>query len=164
MNILILNGSPRRNGKTNRLVESFKKGTEINNHIVEFNLYDMDINGCRGCDACRKGDLCIQKDDMGMVYETFIQSDVVVFASPVYFWTITGTLKSVVDRLYAILSKFGYSEFRKDGVLIMTAGGSDYSRPQIWYRTFETNLGWRNLGEILGADKLDEAEELGRSI
>lgn len=99
-----------------------------------------------------------------MVYETFIQSDVVVFASPVYFWTITGTLKSVVDRLYAILSKFEYSEFRKDGVLIMTTGGSDYSRTQIWYRTFETNLGWRNLGEILGADKLDEAEELGRSI
>lgn len=164
-NILILNGSPRKNGKTNKLVESFIKGAELNNNnINQFHLYDMDINGCKGCESCRSNGSCIQKDDMGQIYDAFNEADVVVFASPIYFWTITGPLKTVVDRLYAILTSKGYGEFRKDSVLIMTAGGADYSQAQKWYETFETNLNWTNLGEILGAHKIKDAESLGKSI
>ena len=163
-NILILNGSPRRNGKTNKLVNSFIKGAEVNNEIIQFHIYDMDIKGCKGCESCRRNGHCIQKDDMDQIYEAFRNADVVVFASPVYFWTITGPLKTVTDRLYAILTSKGYGEFRKESLLIMTAGGADYSQAQRWYETFENNLNWTNLGEILGADKIKEAEDIGNNI
>lgn len=88
-----------------------------NNKIIEFQLYDMDINGCIGCDSCRhninKINPCIQKDDMKEIYESFLKSDVIVFVSPVYYWTITGPLKTAADRLYAIMTSYGYSEFEK---------------------------------------------------
>lgn len=65
----------------------------------------MNINGCIGCNKCKdamnKDNPCIQKDDMKDIYMAFKEQDVVVFASPIYFWTITGVLKTVVDRLYA---------------------------------------------------------------
>ena len=165
-NILVLNGSPRKGGETNKLVNAFLKGAG-SNHIDHFHLYDMEIMGCRGCESCRRNDAndpCIQKDDMHQIYDSFNRADVIVFASPIYFWTITGPLKTATDRLYAILTTKGYGEFRKESVLIMTAGGADYTQAQKWYETFEKNLNWVNLGEILGSDNLKEAEELGKSI
>ena len=165
-NILVLNGTPRKKGKTNKLVNAFLKGAE-NNHIDHFHLYDMEIRGCRGCESCRRNDTnnpCVQEDDMNQIYDSYNRADVIVFASPIYFWTITGPLKTAVDRLYAILTAKGYGEFRKESVLIMTAGGADYTQAQKWYETFENNLNWVNLGEILGAHKIREAEELGKTI
>lgn len=166
-NILILNGSPRKNGSTNKLLQSFKNGAK-NNDIKEFYLYDMQINGCMGCDSCKangkKANPCVQEDDMKEIYDYFLKADVVVFVSPLYFWTITGPLKTVADRLYAILNSRGYQEFEKESILIMTAGGSDYSQAQKWYETYERNLNWVNLGEILGAYNIQEAEKLGKDI
>ena len=101
---------------------------------------------------------------MAMINEAFMSADVVVFASPVYFWTVTGTLKTAADRLYAELRSLGYGGFPRKSVLLMTAGGSDYSQGVRWYETFERNLGWKNLGEVLGAGKTRAAFELGASI
>ena len=95
---------------------------------------------------------------------SFMTADVVVFASPLYFWTISGTLKTATDRLYAELRNLGYSKFPRKSVLLMTAGGSDYNQAVRWYETFERNLGWTNLGEVLGTGKTKEAEMLGASI
>ena len=168
--ILILNGAARQNGNTKKLVDAFVRGAEgVGNHITEFYLQDMEIGGCRGCGACSKSNLspnnpCIQNDDMTKIYSAFAKADVVVFASPVYFWSITGTLKIVADRLYAELRCLGYSTFPREGILIMTAGGSDYSQAVSWYRHYSTNLGWKNLGEVLGANKISQAEKLGSSI
>lgn len=75
-NILILNGSPRKNGKTNELVKSFKNGAQINNDVKEFHLYDMNLNGCLGCQYCRENNSCIQKDDMHLIYDAFIKADI----------------------------------------------------------------------------------------
>ena len=101
---------------------------------------------------------------MEQIYAEFEGADVVVFASPLYFWTITGTLKTVADRLYAELECLGYSRFPKKSVLLMTADGSDYSQAVTWYRTYERNLRWKNLGEVLGKGKTKEAYQLGASI
>ena len=101
---------------------------------------------------------------MDHIYAVFADTDVVVFASPVYFWTITGTLKTAADRLYAELECLGYGGFPKQSVLLMTADGGDYSQAVTWYRTYERNLGWRNLGEVLGKGKTAEAYRLGASI
>ena len=101
---------------------------------------------------------------MDQVYAEFADADVVVFASPLYFWTVTGTLKTAADRLYAELECLGYGGFAKQSVLLMTADGGDYSQAVTWYRTYERNLGWRNLGEVLGKGKTAEAHRLGASI
>lgn len=165
--ILILNGAARKNGSTARLTEAFAKGAEsAGNQVKTFYLYGMNINGCAGC--LRAGNdpksPCSQKDDMDQIYAEFEDADIIVFASPLYFWTVTGTLKTAADRLYAELECLGYGRFPKKSVLLMTAGGSDYSQALTWYRTYERNLGWKNLGEVLGAEKLSEAFRLGASL
>ena len=169
-NVLILNGAARKNGNTAALVKAFAEGAlNAGNSLKEFYLQDLNVHGCLGCGRCSvipKGsdDLCVQKDDMSEIIKAFLKADVVVFASPVYFWTVSGPLKTVTDRLYAALRHLGYQGFRRRGVLLMTAGGSDYSQATRWYETFERNLGWTNLGEVLGAGRTEEARRIGLSI
>lgn len=169
-NIIVLNGASRKNGNTAALIAAFVEGAQKNeNKVVEFYLQGMDIHGCLGCEGCARAtkgteNPCVQKDDMGKINHVFAKADVVVFASPVYFWTITGPLKTVTDRLYAELKNLGYGDFKRKSVLLMTAGGSDYSQAIRWYETFEKNLGWENLGEVLGAGRKKEAYQLGASI
>lgn len=165
--ILILNGAARKNGNTAKLIQAFSEGARSSGHIVqEFYLDSMNIHSCKGClRAGRDGKSpCSQKDDMDQIYAAFVDCDVVVFASPVYFWTITGPLKTVADRLYASLECMGYGRFVRESVLLMTADGSDYSQAVTWYRTYERNLGWKNRGEVLGKGKTEAAFQLGASL
>ena len=165
--ILVLNGAARKNGNTAKLVRSFTEGARSAGHSVqEFSLDGMDIHSCKGClHAGRDAhNPCSQKDDMDQIYSAFADCAVVVFASPLYFWTITGTLKTAADRLYAELECLGYGKFPRESVLLMTAGGADYSQAVTWYRTYERNLGWKNRGEVLGSGKTEVAYRLGASL
>ena len=165
--IIILNGAARKNGNTAKLVEAVEDGAKsVGNQVKTFYLDGMKIHSCKGClraDRDSKSP-CSQKDDMDQIYAEFEDADVVVFASPLYFWTITGTLKTAADRLYAELECLGYGMFPKKSVLLMTADGGDYSQAITWYRTYERNLRWKNLGEVLGKGKTKEAYQLGASI
>lgn len=166
-NILILNGAARKSGSTVKLTQAFSDGACGAGHQVqEFYLDNMNIHSCKGCLRAGRDSKspCTQKDDMEQIYSAFADCDVVVFASPVYFWTITGTLKTVADRLYAELECLGYGKFARESVLLMTADGSDYSQAVTWYRTYERNLGWKNRGEILGKGKTEAAYQLGASL
>ena len=165
--IIVLNGAARRNGNTAKLVEAFVDGAKAaGNQIEIFYLDSMNIHSCKGCLRAGKNakSPCSQKDGMEQIYAEFEDADVIAFASPLYFWTITGTLKTVADRLYAELECLGYGRFAKQSVLLMTADGGDYSQAVTWYRTYERNLGWKNLGEVLGKGKTEEAYRLGASI
>ena len=166
-NIIILNGAARKNGNTQKLIQSFSDGARSAGHNVrEFYLDGMNIHSCKGCLMAGRDSKspCSQKDDMEQIYCAFSDCDVVVFASPVYFWTITGTLKTAADRLYAELECLGYGKFAKESVLLMTADGGDYSQAVTWYRTYERNLGCENRGEVLGKGKSDVAYQLGASL
>lgn len=168
--IIILNGAARKNGNTAALVRAFAEGAKsAGHHVQEFYLQDMVIRGCLGCEGCSRAkrgidNPCVQKDDMAKINRAFLHADVVVFASPLYFWTISGPLKTASDRLYAMLRNLGYGDFPRKSVLLMTAGGNDYSQAVRWYETFERNLGWTNLGEVLGVGRTEEARKLGYSI
>ncbi len=169
-NILILNGASRKNGSTAALIKSFSEGAvSAGNRVKEFYLQTMDIHGCLGCEGCSRAakgtdNPCVQKDEMSEINKAFMTSEIVVFASPLYFWTISGPLKTATDRLYAELRNLGYGSFSRKSILLMTAGGSDYSQAVRWYETFERNLGWTNLGEVLGTGKTEEARRLGASL
>ena len=161
--IVKLNGSPRKNGKTASLVKAFVEGAEkSNNEVKELYLQGMKIGGCLACEGCqRNGGVCVQKDDMEIVREAFLWADVIVFASPQYWGTITGQLKIVIDRLYAVL--FGSPKV-KQFVVIMTARGNMYEMTEDFFSIFSRFLGWKSLGSVLGAGKEAEARSLGASI
>ena len=142
--IIILNGAARKNGNTAKLVQAFSEGARSAGHSVqEFYLDGMNIHSCKGCLHAGRDSRspCSQKDDMDQIYAAFSDCDVVAFASPVYFWTITGPLKTAADRLYASLECMGYGKIVRESVLLMTADGGDYSHVTTWYRTYERNLG-----------------------
>ena len=165
--IIVLNGAARKNGNTAKLIDAFADGAKAAGNLVNiFYLDGMEIHSCKGClNAGRDSKSpCSQKDDMDKIYAEFEDADVIVFASPLYFWTITGTLKTAADRLYAELECLGYGDFSKNSVLLMTADGGDYSQAVTWYRTYERNLRWKNLGEVLGKGKIKQAYHLGASI
>ena len=169
--IMILNGAGKKSGNTAALIKAFTEGAESSgNEVKEFYLQAMNIHGCLDCQGCArkpKGDLypCVQKDDMEQIIDCYHQSDVIVFASPVYWFTITGTLKTAIDRLYAVQRNQGFDAPKKDTVLLMTSGASPEMNPNPihWYRTFST-MGWTDLGMVLGTGKTMEAKKLGKSI
>ena len=181
-NILILNGSPRKNGKTASLIRAFTEGARsAGNDVNDMYLTGMHIAGCLGCEACKKnGGNCVQKDDMEQVNEAFLWADVIVFASPVFWGNVSGQLKVAVDRLFALFNKyggdgagdanagdasaFGADVLQKKCALIMTSGTPMYEVSQAFYDVFPHYLGWENLGEILGEGKEEEARALGARI
>lgn len=167
--IMILNGSPRKNGKTASLVKAFIEGAEsAGNEIKEMYIDGMNIKSCKACEACsRNGGHCPQKDDMEIINEAYLWADVIVFASPMYWGTITGQLKTTVDRLYAIQNRIGYDDFSKqykETAFIMTARGNYYRQALDFYGIFTGALRWKNWGTVLGAGKEKEAHDLGASI
>lgn len=104
MKIAAFQGSPRKNGNTSLLLQKFIKGAEDAGNLFLGNnfLQDMIIAGCRGCGYCRSNDGCVIKDDMGDLLSQVKEADVLVLATPVYWWSMTGQIKVFIDRLYAL--------------------------------------------------------------
>jgi len=101
MNILILSGSPRKGGNTELLAEAFAKGASARHHVEIVSVRDYKVNSCLGCNACfMTNGICAQKDDMSVIYEKMNQTDMLVIASPVYFYGISAQLKAVIDRFH----------------------------------------------------------------
>ena len=102
MNILILSGSPRKGGNTELLVEAFVKGASQKHHVEVVSVHDYKVNPCMGCNACFKNEnnACIQKDDMSLIYDKMAVADMLVIASPVYFYGLSAQLKAVIDRFH----------------------------------------------------------------
>ena len=103
--IIVLAGSPRKDGNTDRLVAAFVKGAEKNNEVEVFSVHDYKVNTCIGCNSCfsREGNNCFQNDDMQQIYKKLSEADILVIASPVYFYGISSQLKTVIDRLHTPL-------------------------------------------------------------
>ena len=177
--IIILNGSPRKSGNTSALVSAFIEGAKKKGHIVsEFFLDEMNIHGCKGCFGGGKNpeSPCVQKDDMDKIYPVYKGADVVVLATPLYYWSISGQLKCAFDRLFAVAEcDANYRNPVKDCALLMAAEGNGFEDTLYWYDRLEEHIGWRSIGRVLcggvmdigdiaGNPKLREAYDLGWSI
>jgi len=122
MKIVVLNGSPRKTGNTTALVNSFCLGAKESGHDVEIvRVSDKNIAPCKGCNACAKNGVCIQKDDMSAVYDILKDGECIVVATPLYFYGISGQLKCLIDRLHNPV-RDGFKT--KKLVLLVTAGSS----------------------------------------
>jgi putative NADPH-quinone reductase len=164
--IIILNAAARKNGNTSALVQAFTKGAKSSgNNVKEFYLQTMNVRGCLGCMGCaRNADPCTQKDEMSQIYDAFKTADVVVLSSPVYFLGVAGTLKIVIDRLFAMFTKYGAESCQRDSMLLMTSDDPTYEEAVTWYRNYVDSVGWNNLGEVLGSKSTSQAEAMGASI
>ena len=98
--VIIISSTPRKNGNSQILSEAFAKGAIENNNEVELiSLRENKINYCIGCYGWRKTGKCVQNDGMNEIIEKMLNSDVVVFSSPIYMYDISGQLKAFMDRL-----------------------------------------------------------------
>ena len=133
MKIVVLNGSPRPKGNTAALIAAFQEGAESKGHQVSvLQVGTMKIGGCKGCEYCHtKGNgVCIQKDDMAEVYPALAEAEMLVLASPVYYFGLTGQLQSVVSRFYAVMSPAA-----KKWALLLTSGSPNvYGAIEAQYR------------------------------
>ncbi len=106
MKIIALQGSPRKKGNTARVLEWMEEEIKATGHEIEIiYLNSKKINGCLGCTRCKdKPDSigCIQKDDGIEILEKITGAELVIFASPLYFWGVTAQLKAVIDRTYSL--------------------------------------------------------------
>lgn len=102
-NILVLSCSPRKQGNSDILCDQFMQGAKVSGHHVEkIRIAEKNIRFCLGCEQCQQnGGTCVQKDDMAEILEKITGADVIVMASPVYFYTINAQAKALIDRTVA---------------------------------------------------------------
>lgn len=178
-NVLVVVGSGMKNGNTYSLAKSFADGArESGNEVNLVLLGNKNIHGCINCQACQKDHHCHTQDDMQELYSLFLKCDVLVFASPLYFWSISSMLKAFIDRLYAISINDEYPF--KETALLMTSGSKkDYAfdQPLSFYNFLNKQLKWKSLGVVLAEgckgkvgekylaqEKYNEAYHLGNEI
>lgn len=112
-NILIISSSMSGTKHTKTLCEQFEKGAqESSNNVELLELKGKKINYCLGCNTCQKNDgTCVYKDDIPEILEKMIKADIIVLASPIYFYSITGQMKTLIDRCYAKFEQMQNKEF-----------------------------------------------------
>lgn len=97
--VLVISGSPRRNGNSDQLCDAFIEGAKEAGHEVEkIEVREKKIGFCLACYACRETHQCFQKDDMVKILDKIVEADVIVMASPVYFYSIDAQMKALIDR------------------------------------------------------------------
>ena len=176
MNILILSGSPRKGGNTEMLVDAFARGASQHHHVEIVYVRDVRVSPCLGCNACFKANgICAQKDDMSAIYEKMSQADMLVIASPVYFYGISAQLKAVIDRFHnPIRDTF---HIKKMALLLVGAATlpnlfdailTEYNLCLKFFNIEDAGKilvrGVKDKGDIKGTHFLEEAYQLGTSI
>lgn len=150
MKILVLTGSPRENGNSNYLASEFIRGAgEAGHEIFRFDAAKKEIHPCIACNSCGMNGPCIFKDDFETVREYLIPADMVVFATPMYYFGISAQLKAVIDRFYAIN---GQIHVPKKAALLMTYANTakEQSAPiSSHYDTLIDYLGWIDSGRVI---------------
>lgn len=175
--IAVLVGSVRRNGNTEMLANAFVKGAEESNEVTVISVADYNISACVGCNACadsENNDCCID-DDMQEIYRILAESEVIVVASPVYFYSISAQLKALVDRLHT--PKRSSFKTKKLGLLLAAASPLEqvFDSIKIQYKLILDYFGLEDIGSVMvrevkdkgdiaKTDALQRAYELGKSI
>lgn len=174
--ILVISASPRKGGNSDLLCDQFIAGAKESGHATEkIFLKNKIIGYCTGCGACNEKKPCPRRDDMADILEKMIASDVIVMATPVYFYTMNGQMKTFIDRTCA-----RYTEIRnKEFYFIATMADTDKKDME---RTFEGFRGFTaclegaqekgtlygvgawQVGDIQASPTLQKAYEMGKSL
>ncbi len=175
--VLVISSSPRIGGNSDKLADAFAKGAlEVGNDVEKINLAGKRIEFCKGCFACQTSQRCVIRDDADLIEQKMSDADVLVFATPIYYFEMSGQLKTMLDRgnpLYTKNYKF------REIYFLSTAAEDDESVPkraengvQGWIECFPNAHfagsvfagGVVNKGDIIGHIALTKAFELGKSV
>jgi len=179
--ILILTGSPRKNGNSDMLADAFMKGAQEKGHTVnKIEVAKLNIGGCTACEMCwTKDGSCVQSDDMAEIEPLLESADVLVLVSPLYFFGISAQLKAAVDRLCAYCVGNCKKPLNiKESALIMCGEGDEeqfFSGAIDTYRQTADYMKWKDRGiliatsvtakgDVLQGDWLAKAQAFGASI
>lgn len=152
MNIIVLMGSPNRKGSTGILVENFIKGASESGHSCEvIDVCHADIHPCTGCVACGYEGPCVQKDDVDAIRKKLLNSDMIVFATPLYYYGMTAQLKTVVDRFCAYNSSLNRRHL-KSALLAVAWNADDWTFEALvsHYKTLVRYINFEDMGMVLG--------------
>lgn len=176
-NVLIISSSPRRHGNSDLLCDMFAKGAEESgNNVEKIFLKDKEINYCIGCGVCNTTHRCVIKDDMAEILDEMVNADVIVLATPVYFYSMAAQMKTLIDRTVP-----RYTEISdKDFYFIMTAADPDRAaleRTLEGFRGFTEDCldgareagiiygtGAWQIGEIKNTDAYEQAYQMGKGV
>ena len=177
MKITILMGSPNRNGSTNMLVNEFIRGAEEAGHVCEtVDVCHADIHPCTGCVACGYEGPCVQKDDVETIRGKLLKTDMIVFATPLYYYGMSAQLKTLIDRFCAFNSSLNRRHLKS--ALITVAWNADdwtFEALAAHYKTLVRYINFEDQGMVLGygcgtpgmtrrSRFMQEAYELGKSL
>lgn len=170
MRIAILNGSPKT-GNTSAMVKAFAEGAEAAGHDVDIlHVGKMKINGCLGCEYCHtKGEgKCIQQDDMAKVLPAYLESDMIVYASPIYYFGMTAQIMAAIQRVYCIGKP---AKATKSALLLSSASPAPYAGAIATYKDMLAFTGVEDCGTITAAGeengseaKLAEIREFAKNL
>ena len=175
--VVVISTSLRHGSNSQVLAEQFAKGAEAAGHQVELiTLRGKEIRFCVGCLACQQTGACVFKDDVPAIMESVLNADVVCWATPIYYYEMSGQMKTLIDRMNAMYAK----DYRfRDIYLLTTAAEEEMFVPQ---RAESGLQGWIDCygksalkghlfcggvggpGEIAGNAKLQEAYEMGKKV
>lgn len=150
MKILVITGSPRKNGNSNTLAEHFIRGAkEAGHEIVRFDAAFKDVHPCIACNKCGMNGECVFKDDFEFVRKHIVDAGMVVFATPMYYFGISAQIKAVIDRFYAIN---GSIHVPKKAALLMTYADNNKRKEKAitdHYEILLDYLGWSDVGKVI---------------
>ncbi len=175
--VLILSSSPRKGGNSDLLCDQFLRGAMEAGHVAEkIFLKEKKINYCTGCGTCiDRAKSCPQKDDMSEVLDKMVMADIIVMATPVYFYTMAGQMKTLIDRTCPRYTEISNKKF----YFIVSAADNDTDAME---RTIEGFRGFTycldgaeekgivygtgawNKGEIIGKEAMNAAYQFGLSV
>ena len=177
MKIVVLTGSPHKNGTSNTLAREFIRGAEEAGHeVLRFDTAFLKIHPCIGCDHCGMNGPCAFNDDMPKILDAILDSDMLVFATPIYYFGFSAQIKSAIDRFYSRNGQIQRKHLKS--VFIATAWNNDNQVMQGIEKHIEIlidYLNFDNVGMVLakgygytGASTekyyMEEAYNLGKSI
>lgn len=175
--ILVLSGSYRKGGNSDLLCDQFINGAHESGHQVEkIFVNDQKIGYCMGCGVCNNTHRCVQHDDMAEILDKMVNSDVIVMATPVYFYTMNGQMKTLIDRTVPRYEEISGKEFyfivaaadgRHEAMQNTLEGFRGFTRdclPGAQEKGIIYGTGAWQKGDILNSPAMQQAYEMGKNV
>lgn len=175
--VLVLSTSPRKGGNSDTLADEFIRGAQEAGHQVEkIPLRDKTIGFCKGCLTCQSTQHCVIRDDGDAIAQTMLTADVIVFATPIYYYGMSGQMKTMLDRtnplfsadyqfrdIYLLAAAAEEDEHTVDGAVTGLQGWIDcFERARLAGTVFAGGV--TSVGEIQGHSALEQAYETGKQV
>ena len=175
--VFVISSSPRKGGNSDTLADAFVRGAqEAGNDVEKVTLHDKTIGFCRGCLACQSTHRCVIHDDADMIARKMLTADVLVFATPIYYYGMCGQMKTMLDRanplfpadyqfrdIYLLAAAAEEDEHTVDGAVTGLQGWIDcFEKARLAGTVFAGGV--TSVGEIQGHPALQKAYEMGRNL